>query len=558
MLHNINCSFRVNAQDPDYPTYVEVAATVHTNANDDNIFGVIVNGTTVITNYLTTASRNWQQGIRIKVTIDGVDVSKALTGAIDIRHDKNMISTFSLNLGDIQYVPISNSHIDLDKVVVITSYVNGQEKKLFTGLVDDIEVNNTPFNIAINGYDYGKKLLDTKDTIVSLQNLGESTKRSDAIKYLAEQGGITDVDIPDMSAITIDNSFSDQSIWDMIQKEAMVELYWVRFTEDGQMKLQLDNIKTDTTLYSTADWTYGENRFKRLDYKKSKDGIINKITVLGKTTQKRVPHTTTTIISGEDYNTPVTLFSDTVSIANGEHIDYNASLNYSKTVGDFTLKMHSYGSGPAGNIEIIVGCKTQNIWESYVITAKSETVGGDATLKSYTSSASVGGTVHMDGMTWNLFRDGNGGTNYTKGQDGYAFTFAVTVTGYLNREAAPTRYETDTTYETRYDQISATITDPNSIEKYGLKDGGSVEYPLLETVDQCEAVGSKIIRDSHQNLANANYAVPFNPLIIPGKTVQFKDSKIGLTTERYYVKSLSHNIIPSGDTETSVECVYYA
>ncbi|GAI95667.1 unnamed protein product, partial [marine sediment metagenome] len=35
------------------------------------------------------------------------------------------------------------------------------------------------------------------------------------------------------------NSFQDQSLWDMIQKEAMVEQYWVKFDEDGNMQLKL-------------------------------------------------------------------------------------------------------------------------------------------------------------------------------------------------------------------------------------------------------------------------------------------------------------------------------
>ncbi len=551
MLHNMDCEFRVNAQDSTYPTYKEVTCTVHTNANDDNIFGKLIDCTIVVTGYLTVACRSWKQGIRVQVTIDGVDVSSALTGAINIRHDKNMISSFSLNLGDTQYAPIANSHIDLEKEVVITAWINGQEKKLFTGLVDDIEVNNTPFNIAINGYDYGIKLKDTRDTIISVQDLGISTKRSDAIKYLAEQASITDVDIPEMGAITIDNSFYDQSVWDMIQKEAMVELYWVRFNAEAQMQLLLDNIKTDTTTYPDADWTYGEDRFKRLNYRKNKEGIINKITVLGKTTQKRIPQTTTDLTgTGQTFDTPVTLFSDSISISNGETINGNSEYNYTKTVGDFTLKMAWAGTS-VEDVSIIVGCKTQNIWESYIITAVSETVGGDATLEKYYDSISIGSPTNLTGMAWRLGRDGGG-------NDGSAFTFDVTVTGYLNSDATPTQYETDTTYTIRYDQISATVTDPNSIAKYGTKDGGSVEYPLLETLAQCENVGSKIIRDSHQNLVNTSFAVPFNPLAIPGQTIQFKDSKIGLTIERYYVKSLSHNIIPSGNTKTDVECVYYA
>ena len=106
--------------------------------------------------------------------------------------------------------------------------------------------------------------------------------------------------------------------------------------------------------------------------------------------------------------------------------------------------------------------------------------------------------------------------------------------------------ERDTTeWETRYDQISASVTDPNSIEKYGERDGGSVTYPLLETVEQCEAVGKKIIRDSHRMLGQADFLIPFNPLVKVGQTIAVIDNKICLD-ERYYVESISHNIDING------------
>jgi len=110
-----------------------------------------------------------------------------------------------------------------------------------------------------------------------------------------------------------------------------------------------------------------------------------------------------------------------------------------------------------------------------------------------------------------------------------------------------------TTYETRYDQISAEVTDPNSIEKYGERDGGSVEYPLLETVEQCTAVGSKAIKDSHRLLGQTDIAIPFNPLIQTGQTIGITDNKIGIT-ERYYIESIVHNI-NFGDGKIDAETV---
>ena len=447
-------------------------------------------------------------------------------------------------------MPISDSHIDLDKIVVITAYINGQTKKVFTGLVDKIDIENTPFNISISGFGYGKELLDKRATIVSVENLANtaygSKDRDNLIRYLAAQASITDVSIPKMAEVTIDNSFSDQSIWEMIQKEAMVELYWVRFDEDATMILGLDNIKTDTTTYPTADWTYGENKFKRLNYLKSKEDVKNKIIILGKTTQRRIPHTTTEMTTpGVDYDTPTVLFSDSLSFADGEFIDYNANNNYTKTVGEFTLKIHSYGSGGhGGNVGIYVGTKSREITDSYIITSKTGTIGGDARLLRTTDSVSVGGTVRLKGMSWTISRGkgslGGYPSNFKKGSEGGAFTFEIAVYGYLNRKAEPATYEIDVTYETRYDQISAQVIDPNSIAKYGERDGGSIVYPLLETVEQCEAVGKKIIRNNHK-LGISNFEIPFNPLLKTGQTIALSDKKIGLT-KRYLVEGVGHGI----------------
>ncbi len=540
MIYSIDCTARVNAQDPNCPTFKKINCTAHCNANE-NWYGKIIDCTATITNIIVNACKSWEQGIRLKVVIDDVDVSEAIIGSLSIQHDKNKISTFMLNLGDTQYSPRTNGHIDLDKPIVITVYINRQEQKLFTGSIDEPGAENTPaFRVIVPGRDYGKKLLDKNMTLISVQDLAVSTKRSDVIKYIAEQAGITAVDIPEMDPITIDNSFQDQSLWDMIQKEAMVEQYWVKSDEDGNLKLLLDEIKSDEDLYPTPDWSYNEDRFIRLGYKKSSVGI-NKIIVLGKTTQKRIPQTKTKLTTpGVSYDTPILLFSDSLSFTEGELIEYNANNNYIKTVGDFVLKIHSYGqSVDGGNIHIYVGCKGQKTWESYVITSKTGTVGGNATLIKTIDSMSGGGSVGLNGTCWVLSRDG-AGTNFDKGREGKSFTFNVTVHGYLNREADPAVYETITTYEVRYDQISAQVIDPNSIAKYGERDGGSIVYPLLETVEQCVAVGKKIIRNNHK-LGISNFEIPFNPLLKTGQTISLNDRKIGLT-ERYLVEGVGHGI----------------
>jgi len=555
LLHSIDCTARINAQDPTYPTYKAIACTAHMNANNTGFPGALIDCTATITGIIVANSRSYNQGIRLVVTIDDVNVSASLVGSLNIQHDKNQISDITLYLGDTEYSPRTNSHIDIDKVIVITAYINGYEKKLFTGTLDKPSAVNTPdFLVTITARDDGKKLLKKTTTVVSVQDLADTTKRNDCIKYLASVASVTDVDIPEMNAVTIDNSFSHQTVWDMIQKEAMIELYWIKFDEEGNMKLLLDEIKSDTELYPSPDWTYTEDRITRLGYEKD-EVKINKIIVLGKTSRTRIPTTETVMTNpGVDYTTPVILFSDFLSFSEEELIEYNSNLNYTKTVGDFILKIQSYGSGGGGgNIHIYVGCKSQQTWWSYVITSKSGVVGGNATLIKTIDASSAGGTIDLKGMYWVIDRDGVG-TNYEQGSKGYAFTFEITVNGYnKNQDSIPATYETDTTYETRYDQISASVTDPNSIIKYGEKDGGSIEYPLLETVEQCTAVGKKIIRDSHRLLGQTNFNIPFNPLVKTGQTILITDTKIGIN-ERYYIESVNHNI-GFGDGKVNAETV---
>ncbi|MBA7549238.1 hypothetical protein ES705_41714 [subsurface metagenome] len=121
-----------------------------------------------------------------------------------------------------------------------------------------------------------------------------------------------------------------------------------------------------------------------------------------------------------------------------------------------------------------------------------------------------------------------------------------------------------TTYETQYNRISASISDPLSSDVYGERSPlgeESIEFPLIETQEQCIAVGKKIIRDSYRGLAQPNFEVPFNPLLIPGQTIEITDKKIGFSEERWYVESVVHNL-EAGEGlikgRTQVGCVYYA
>jgi len=519
MIHTMDCKARVNAQDPDYPTFKSIDCLLHCNANT-NWHGRIMDCEATITSIIVTACRSWNQGIRLVITIDDIDVSEALVGNISIQHDKNKISTFSLGLGDTQYSPRTNSHIDLDKVVVITAYINGQEKKLFTGSLDEPSAENNPaFRVIVTGRDYGKMLLDKVTTVVSVQDLADTTKRNDLIKYLASLAGQTNVDIPTMDAVTIDNSFQEQSIWDMIQKEAIVEQYWVKHNEDGRLELKLDEIKSDETLYPTPDWTYEEDRIIRVGYKKGRVNI-NKIIVLGKTSESRVP-----------------VIGDVADLLNW-NFTWNASTDETDIVGNYTSENFTLEIKKHGLLRN--GCYYHAFlgWTGadYEITDYHISAGGDINIDSYWRH------ILSDIIVIHFSR-------YKTGTDYDAGSLQMYLKGYKRD-----------TYETRYDQISAIVTDSNSIKKYGERDGGSVIYPLLETVEQCTAVGKKIIRDSHRLGQQADFLIPFNPLIETGQTIAVTDNKIGLD-ERYYVESISHNIdINEGKVKarTQVGGVYYA
>jgi hypothetical protein len=532
MIYTTDCTVRINAQDTDYPTYVALDGTVHTNTNDAGIHGVLLDATVNVTNLLVTACRNWNQGIRLVVTINDVDVSGNIIGNLNLQHNKNMISTFSLNLNDSQYSPRTNSNIDLDKVVVITAYINGQEKKLFTGTIDEPEAVHEPaFRVIVTGRDYGKKLLDKRTTVVSVQDLADSTKRNDLIKYLAELAGVTDYEIPEMDAVTIDNSFQDQSVWDMIQKEAMVEQYWVKFDEGGKMLLKLDDVKSDTDTWPTADWTYDEDRIIRIGYKKARPEI-NKITVLGKTNSSIIQNWVQDAFS----------ISGTFSFEADEDIfDLDG-----ETVNGFKVEVEKPGSG--GNYYYYCIRFVYLKEDRYKIRFVYYTLDSDIEI---TEGAPV----------WADTEDIRFSTAHGSGYSPFSMYFYVA----RPREKVTINYTITGTRETqeeetRYDQISTSVTDPNSIVKYGELDGGSIEYPLLETTEQCENVGRRIIRDSHRQIGQVNFQIPFNPLVQTGQTISITDSKIGLI-ERYFVEGVNHdiNISPDGKVKarTGIEGVLY-
>ena len=285
MFYDLPCTLPINAQDAVFPTYRDIACTLQTNANNDNFYGRLIDCTLPVTTFLVDAAKEEIQSLRVVCTINGHNVSAALVGDIEIHHLKNACSTFSLYLNDFTYSPLISEHTRQNKIVIITAYINGYEKKLFTGLIDGTATERKKgifYRINVYGRCFGKKLERKKMSLISVQNSAANKYRGSLVKYMAAQAGITDVECPAGSYVRIDHSFHYQSILDMIVKELNIDTYWWRVDEEGRLKVALSKIKTDVSIYPTAEWDYGENRFTRLGLKTGPDDyIINKLKVMG-------------------------------------------------------------------------------------------------------------------------------------------------------------------------------------------------------------------------------------------------------------------------------------
>ena len=563
MFYTIDCRVDIAAQDADEPTYKYVDCDLHVDKNTyPDFYGRLIDCDLSIIVTLVAACKSWEQAIRVAVVIGDIDVTDALVGTININHNKNMISTFSLQLGDSQYSPLTNPYIAPNKEVVITSYLNKHEAKLFTGLIDDTSTSyDGGYVLTINGSDYGKKLRNKRTTLISIQDSATSHYRGALVKYMASQAGVTNVDAPQGSLSMIDHSFEDQTILDMITKELVAGTYWWRFDEEGTLKIALDEIKTSTGTYPTPDWSYGEDRFFNLGLLTSDGEIINRVKILGTVYETQI--LVTDVDSGSDspyseYYYPKQLFSASLSYTDEEEIFYNANSNYTKTVGDFTLKLNAYSySAGGGNIHIHIGNSDQFIFQAYTITSIDYTFDG-ITFRKLHDQVSAGGTIGLHCIMFVLTRRGPG-----KGYTGDAFTFNVTVNGYseeeMDDEAPAQSDETSPTYDYHYDQVAVEIIDSNLIAKYGERkpnSEGTLEFPLAENIDQCEVIGKKIIRDSRRLTKQPDFEIPFNPLLRVGQTISITDKKIGYS-ERWYVEEVNHTI-EQGRGRTRAGCVYYA
>lgn len=255
----IKCFTAVAEQPTTQPTYLEIAcSTLVDDGGLNNFNGFKIPCETEVNRDIVDACINTSQGIRVTITVNDEDVSDSLVGSIRINHDLNVISTFSFQLGDPKYSPLVDANIAINAVVIITVYINGQEIKMFTGLLDSYPATfKGGYRLTITGRDYGKKLKVTK-TLISIQESAQKKYRGSMVKYLAGQANQANVNIPQGDAVTIDHSFQDQEVWDMVQKECAIEGWYVRHDENGVMQVKTRTIKTNVASYPNADWEYGE------------------------------------------------------------------------------------------------------------------------------------------------------------------------------------------------------------------------------------------------------------------------------------------------------------
>jgi hypothetical protein len=551
MITKLICKADIAAQSITEPTYTAIDCDLNvTQTTPSGFYGIDLDCDLSIITTLVNACISATQSVRTTITIDGVDVTDALVGAVNIQYNKNMISTFSFTLKDDTYSPLTNTHIKSNKEVIIISYLNGYEIKVFTGLIDDISVDYTlgNFSININGSDYGKKLRNKRTSLISVQNNAVNKYRGSLIKYMAEQAGITNIDTPAGSYTRIDHSFEDQSILDMINKELIIDSYWWRFDEDSILKIQLDEIKTDTTIYPTADWTYGESRAMRYGFTGSDENIINKLKVLGTVYETQIAVDNPDDSSYSQYapgsdNSLCTFYN---SFGIGE----DPSL-WSASDGFFTISVYQFRD--YGSIKFYM-FRIDYSHNLYYI----KNVGA---VYNVTGSAKVF-DVSMNSVPlyWTIERFNDEAFTVQFGLIGKVYVWKTRTEINPHTSAIISGNEIKSpTYEYQYDQVGAEVIDNNSIAKYGERKPnteGTMEFPLAENKDQCEGIGRKIIKDSHRYIKQPDFIVPFNPLLKVGQTIALSDKKIGYS-ERWYVEEVIHTI-ESNKARTQVGCVYYA
>jgi len=536
-------------------TYTSIDdCSLHVNANDENFFGRIIDCSLTVQRVLVGACLATAQSIRLKITIDGEDVSNALVGQVMIQHNENLISLFSFNLNDFQYSPLLVGDYE-DKEVVITSYVNGQEVKLFTGLIDGTRSDaGGKYNLYIYGSGYGKKLLK-RMTLISVQEAATAKTRGAIIRYLANQAGITDIEVPTGSTTVIDHSFQDQFVFDMIKKECMIEGWVMREDENGKIIIYEKVIKTNETLYPTPDWEYGENKFILLGLDTTREGIINQLTILGAIFEEEV-----ITINEIDVPPYEPVYDEQTTTINKSFSSGEVVTNWSYEDDNFKVKTSYLGWTKQPGFPF-------NPYQDYSFSITK--------LNSDLTVADVEWTVTSN---VHIYKENNSGCRLHREtfmvgdmafQEG-AFTITIKIKTKEQTDGGKEQYEEENPTEEVVStiirtQIKAVVNDPVSIAKYGVKKPpgeGSEEYPLAETEAQCISIGQRRIRDSHRYTKQPDYSVNFNPRIVVGEVVKLTDNKIGYN-QRWRIEEnvLIFDIDPETGAikpRTRIGCVFYA
>ncbi len=525
--------------------------------------GLGIDGDINVVRNIVEACTSTVQGIRFVVTINGSDVTNALVGQIYISHNLNYISSFFLQLKGAGYSPLVNTDIAIDSEVVISAYINLQYMKVFTGLIDEVQTNNSSSNFEVNirGRDYGKKLLNKTMTLISIQDTANNPTRGLMVEYLAEQAGITNVDIPTGDGVTIDHSFQDQTIWDMIQKECAIEGWYVRFNENNIMLVEKRNIKT------FGDWEYGEDGFVELGLLTTDEGIINKVIILGYITE------ITTIVQDIETSTGTGTIPIEGSGEIYEYTNYTFTGSFAAggivtgwTDGDAVIRVTATYAGyskPSGYIFPVSQNYSFTISgsDSGKIRAISFTVSGGATKG---GQGSHGVTV-LRGI--GSYMGGSTGVMPSFMENAFSVTITFKVknqTGGGIEELEESNPEETFTEVMTYEQVKATVTDDTSIATYGERkpnNEGTLNFPLAETEEQCKRIGENVILDSHRFIKQPDFEVSFNPKLTVGQMVELTDMKIGYDGDLYLVEEVVHSIDVSSDgkmkARTRIGCVYY-
>lgn len=544
----VNCFIAVN-ENPS--TYAGVDCSLLVDDNDSGaFFGVRIPCELDGVNRDTVeACVNTSQGIRVVITVNGEDVSDSLIGQIQISHNLNYVSTFQFSLCDPKYSPLVDANIKMNAIVIITVYINGQEIKMFTGLVDETKTTyDGGYRLTITGRDYGKKLLDTTKTLISVQESAQRKYRGSIVKYLAGQAGQSSVNVPIGDRVTIDHSFQDQNIWDMAQKECAIEGWYIRHDENAVMQVKTKALKT------TADWEYGEDKFVQLGLETSDKGIINKVIILGAIFEEETITQDETEQEVEPADEPEDTYTD---------YSFSHSFGAGETVegwseGDATIKVTASYIGYTKPLGYIFPT-TQN----YKFTIS----GSDSGKIKGLAFTITGGATGSKGSNYvTVYRDCTGMLpSFSQAAFSITITFKVKDEGDAVEDLEIENPEATFTSTITYTQVKATVIDYNSIGLYGERkpnNEGTLEFPLAETAAQCKRIGENVILDSHRFTKQPDFRVAFNPKLIVGCTVELTDKKIGYDEDEYLVEEVIHYIDIDSEgkikARTRIGCVYYA